>query len=48
MKPVVIEIPSLALDLDTPADLAELSRKLRAEPGLAPATAAAIAQLELG
>ena len=48
VTPVVIKIPSLALDLDTPADLAELSRKLRAEPGLAVATAAALAQLELG
>ena len=48
VTPVVIEIPSLALDLDTPADLAELSRKLRAEPGLAPATAAALSRLELG
>lgn len=47
VDPWVIEIPSLALDLDTPADLAELSRRLRAEPGLAPATAAALTRLEL-
>lgn len=47
VEPVVIEIPSLALDLDTPADLAELSRKLRAEPGLAPTTAEALRSLEL-
>jgi 2-phospho-L-lactate guanylyltransferase len=38
----VEEIPSLALDLDTPDDLAELARLLRADPGLAPATAAVL------
>jgi 2-phospho-L-lactate guanylyltransferase len=38
----VEEIPSLALDLDTPEDLAELARVLRADPGLAPATAAVL------
>jgi 2-phospho-L-lactate guanylyltransferase len=38
----VEEIPSLALDLDTPDDLAELSRVLKADPGRAPATAAVL------
>ena len=47
VRPEVFEIPSLALDLDTPADLAELTRRLRAEPDLAPATAAALTRLEL-
>jgi len=42
-EPRVVAIPSLALDLDTPEDLDELRRALRAEPGLAPATAAALA-----
>ncbi len=38
----VAAIPSLALDLDTPADLAALARALRAEPDRAPATARAL------
>lgn len=37
------EIPSLALDLDTPDDLAELARVLAADPDRAPATAAEFA-----
>jgi 2-phospho-L-lactate guanylyltransferase len=38
----VIEIPSLALDLDTAEDLRELSSVLAERPELAPATAAAL------
>jgi 2-phospho-L-lactate guanylyltransferase len=46
---VAIEaIPSLALDLDTPDDLRELSRTLTASPERAPATAAELASLDLG
>jgi len=41
----VIEISSLALDLDTGDDLLELSAVLAAEPAIAPATAAAVALL---
>jgi 2-phospho-L-lactate guanylyltransferase len=40
-----VEIPSLALDLDTPDDLDELAGRLQATPDLAPFTAAAIAQM---
>lgn len=46
MEPRVIEIPSLALDLDTDEDLRELAHRLGAEPALAPATAAALASLD--
>ncbi|MBA2522262.1 MAG: 2-phospho-L-lactate guanylyltransferase [Solirubrobacterales bacterium] len=42
VEPRVLEIPSLALDLDTEADLGELAAQLRAEPAPAPATAAAL------
>lgn len=42
MGPRVVEIPSLGLDLDTPEDLEELMRTLRADPALAPATASAL------
>lgn len=42
------EIPSLALDLDTPDDLAELARILAPAPERAPATAAELASLDLG
>jgi 2-phospho-L-lactate/phosphoenolpyruvate guanylyltransferase len=38
-------LPSLALDLDTPDDLAELRARLDADPGLAPRTARALAGL---
>lgn len=38
----VDEIPSLALDLDTADDLEALAARLRTEPELAPATAAAL------
>jgi 2-phospho-L-lactate guanylyltransferase len=38
----VVRLPSLGLDLDTPADLVELSATLERDPGLAPATAAAL------
>jgi 2-phospho-L-lactate guanylyltransferase len=41
-------IASLALDLDTPDDLRELSRTLAASPERAPATAAELVSLELG
>lgn len=41
----VLELPSLALDLDTAEDLAELARLLRAKPYLAPTTAAALERL---
>lgn len=40
-----VEIPSLALDLDTPEDLDELDRRLQDEPGVAPFTASAIAMV---
>ena len=39
------EVDSLALDLDTPEDLAAMRSLLAAEPGLAPLTAAAMAEL---
>ena len=39
------ELPSLALDLDTPADLEALAAAVVAAPGRAPATAAALAKL---
>ncbi len=42
MGPRIVEIPSLGLDLDTPEDLEELTRTLRADASLAPATAAAL------
>lgn len=42
----VVEIPSLALDLDTGEDLRELAAVLSASPGIAPATAAALALLD--
>lgn len=42
----LVEIPSLALDLDTPEDLGELRRVLRTAPDRAPATAAALAAIE--
>jgi 2-phospho-L-lactate/phosphoenolpyruvate guanylyltransferase len=41
----VEELPSLALDLDTPEDLAELAALLGREPDLAPATAEELAKL---
>lgn len=41
----VAEIPSLALDLDTPDDLRALTERLAREPSLAPRTAAALASL---
>lgn len=39
------ELASLALDLDTPDDLAVLAERLAAEPDLAPATARALKEL---
>ena len=42
---VRLEIPSLALDLDTPEDLDALTALLTQEPGRAPSTAAALAEL---
>jgi 2-phospho-L-lactate/phosphoenolpyruvate guanylyltransferase len=38
----VEELPSLALDLDTPADIVALTRELEARPGRAPRTAKAL------
>ena len=46
VEPRIVEIDSLALDLDTPDDLAELSRLLTDDAALAPATAAALARLD--
>jgi 2-phospho-L-lactate guanylyltransferase len=42
VRPLVIDLPSLELDLDTADDLAELTVRLRAEPKRAPRTAAAL------
>jgi len=42
----IATIPSMALDLDTGADLEALAAALAADPGRAPATAAALARLE--
>ena len=42
----VVEIPGLALDVDTPGDLAELAAALAGRRGLAPATRGALRQLE--
>jgi 2-phospho-L-lactate guanylyltransferase len=41
----LLDIPSLALDLDTPEDLEALSSLLGEKPNLAPLTAAAVAEL---
>jgi 2-phospho-L-lactate guanylyltransferase len=41
----LLDIPSLALDLDTPDDLSSLSSILAENPGRAPLTAAALAEL---
>jgi 2-phospho-L-lactate guanylyltransferase len=46
MEVAVEELASLALDLDTPDDLAELVAALGDDPGRAPATARALATLE--
>ncbi len=40
-------LPSLALDLDTPDDVAALARLLANEPDRAPSTAAALARLPI-
>lgn len=42
------DLPSLALDLDTPADFDALRERLGAEPEAAPATARALAELPEG
>jgi 2-phospho-L-lactate guanylyltransferase len=42
----VEEIPGLALDVDTPSDLAELSAELELSRGAAPATRGALRQLD--
>ena len=42
----VEEIPALALDVDTPDDLAELGHELELRRGQAPATRGALIQLE--
>jgi 2-phospho-L-lactate/phosphoenolpyruvate guanylyltransferase len=44
-RAVRVELPSLALDLDTADDLAELRTALAVEPDAAPATAAALGDL---
>jgi len=44
-EPRVVELPSLALDLDTGDDLRELDRQLAEDPQLAPRTAAVLASL---
>ena len=41
----VDELPSLALDVDTPDDLTEVARRLEGRRGLAPQTRGALAQL---
>jgi len=41
----VDELPSLTLDVDTPADLAEVARRLESQRGLAPQTRGALSQL---
>lgn len=41
----VVEVPSLALDLDTTGDLRELARLLRRNPERAPATAVALSSI---
>jgi len=41
----LLNVPSLALDLDTPEDLETLSSLLSSDPGRAPITAAALAEL---
>lgn len=43
VEPRIVEIPSLALDLDTPEDLAALRAVLAEDPDRAPATVAALA-----
>ncbi|HSI81637.1 MAG TPA: 2-phospho-L-lactate guanylyltransferase [Solirubrobacterales bacterium] len=46
LETAIEEIPSLALDLDTPDDLAALAAALATEPRRAPATATALARLD--
>jgi len=41
----VDELPSLTLDVDTPGDLAEVTRRLEGQRGLAPQTRGALSQL---
>jgi len=47
VEPRVVQVPSMALDLDTEDDLRELHRLLAAEPELAPSTATEIGSLDL-
>ena len=47
MEVAVEDLASLALDLDTPEDLAELAAALGSEPKRAPETARALASLEI-
>jgi 2-phospho-L-lactate/phosphoenolpyruvate guanylyltransferase len=42
LDPVLERLDSLALDLDTPSDLAAIQERLRTRPNLAPRTAAAL------
>jgi 2-phospho-L-lactate/phosphoenolpyruvate guanylyltransferase len=46
MEVAVEELGSLALDLDTPDDLVQLTAAVRSEPARAPETARALARLE--
>jgi 2-phospho-L-lactate guanylyltransferase len=46
MEVAIEELGSLALDLDTPDDLAELAAEVRSEPARAPETARALAALD--
>jgi 2-phospho-L-lactate/phosphoenolpyruvate guanylyltransferase len=45
MEPTLEELPSLTLDVDTPGDLAEVTRRLESQRGLAPQTRGALSQL---
>ena len=47
-EPVVEPLESMALDLDTPEDLAALEAELRLDPSLAPRTADALRELSSG
>jgi 2-phospho-L-lactate/phosphoenolpyruvate guanylyltransferase len=48
LEGVVEELPSLALDLDTPDDLGALAGEVAAAPDRAPATAAELERLRIG